>query len=551
MSAVTPSVTSEGQTLDAAVELLSITVHHEINRVPTAEIRVVDGSAPQQRFEISDDSFFAPGAPIDIAVRYEGQDDQPLFSGIVVGHEVEADAGGSRLAVRLKDPSVSMTRVRHRRYHEGTDAEVMTAVITDAGHTAGDIGPATAEQAPMVQFDTTDWDFLLARADANGLVVTAEGGTVSARPVAIAPAAAHTYAFGVDPIYDFSLELDGSTQIEAVEATAWDLAAQALTEPATAEPLELQQGSASGADLAREMGIGPARLTHAVRLSSEELSAWATGREARSRLALLRGRLRIPGDGAIRLLDTLELAGIGERFNGRTAVTGVVQRLDGDGWTTDVQFGVDPSPVVERLALAGPDAGGLLTPARGLQIGKVIDLSDDPDEELRILVALAGIDPADGRLWARLSSPDAGPERGFLARPEPGDEVVLGFLGGDPRRPVILGSLHGSAQAPPPDLGPIDEDNHRKGFVSRSGLTVLFDDDKASITIQTPAANTIVLDDDAESVTVKDQHENRVVLSSDGISISTDNDLTLQVGGDVKVSADGNVEIAGSQVDVK
>ena len=48
--------------------------------------------------------------------------------------------------------------------------------------------------------------------------------------------------------------------------------------------------------------------------------------------------------------------------------------------------------------------------------------------------------------WARMVSPHAGPDRGFMFMPEIGDEVAVAFEDGDPERPVILGSLWNGVQ---------------------------------------------------------------------------------------------------------
>ena len=43
--------------------------------------------------------------------------------------------------------------------------------------------------------------------------------------------------------------------------------------------------------------------------------------------------------------------------------------------------------------------------------------------------------------WARVASPMAGAGRGFYCLPEPEDEVIVSFVHGDIRYPVVLGAL--------------------------------------------------------------------------------------------------------------
>lgn len=51
--------------------------------------------------------------------------------------------------------------------------------------------------------------------------------------------------------------------------------------------------------------------------------------------------------------------------------------------------------------------------------------------------------------WVRFAQPLAGRGWGHIAIPRVGQEVLVGFLNGDPDRPVVLGSLYNSANVPP------------------------------------------------------------------------------------------------------
>jgi uncharacterized protein involved in type VI secretion and phage assembly len=147
-------------------------------------------------------------------------------------------------------------------------------------------------------------------------------------------------------------------------------------------------------------------------------------------------------------------------------------------------------------------------------------------------------------VWARVAHPDAGKQRGQVFWPEPGDEVVVGFLNGDPRQAIVLGALHGSANAPPDDAGPPSQDNTRRAIVSKAGTVIAFDDDKKSVRIETPGKNKVVIDDDAKSITLADQHGNTITLDDKGITLKSAKDFTID-------AASGKVVIKGSTVDVQ
>ncbi|MGS0754995.1 phage baseplate assembly protein V [Roseateles sp. GG27B] len=162
----------------------------------------------------------------------------------------------------------------------------------------------------------------------------------------------------------------------------------------------------------------------------------------------------------------------------------------------------------------------------GLQAGVVTD-NEDPTGEFRVRVRLPLVVAGDDGVWARVAALDAGSDRGFFFRPEVGDEVLVGFLDDDPRQPVLLGMLHSSAKAAP--LAP-SNDNPQKGYKSRSGIQLMFDDAKKIVTLRTPGGNSVVLDDDAKGITIKDQNGNKIVLNADGIAIESSQALSLKSG---------------------
>lgn len=92
--------------------------------------------------------------------------------------------------------------------------------------------------------------------------------------------------------------------------------------------------------------------------------------------------------------------------------------------------------------------------------------------------------------WARMITPHAGADRGFMFMPEVGDEVVVGFEDGDPERPVIFGCVwNGVDNAPRQEFwGGELESNDVKRIVTKSGHRFQFVDKegKESIALATP-----------------------------------------------------------------
>lgn len=561
---VTPTILSTGNPMDPTFQLLSLTVEKEVNRIPSARIVLLDGDTAQQNFAISDDAFFEPGKPIEIKLRYEERaaHDVTVFKGIVIRQTVEADRHGSLLTVDLKDTAIKLTLTRRSALFADkmTDDKIIGGIIDDSGLTKGKIPTAKIQHEQLIQYNCTDWDFILSRADSLGWVVVANDGEISMAELTIAGGPKQTFEFGIDPIFRFEMETDSSNQYASVQTVAWDIKTQALTAEAKAADVSLQQGNLKGSAVAKSVGAPAYTQTDPVPLDANERQAWSDATLARSRWSMLRGTISVEGVATIQLMDAIKVDGVGKRFDGTTLVTGIRHQVDDQGWVTAVQFGLPAARFAEHPNIIAPPAAGLLPAINGLHIGLVDEFAEDPDGEFRVKVNLPGVDVANAIVWARLATPDAGNGRGYFFRPEPGDEVVVGFFNGDPRQAVILGAMYSSKNIPPQMVSQLEKDNKHKAIVTRKGTSISFlDDEQSSLTIETPAANKIILDDEAQTIQLMDQQGNTITMGQKGIEIKSDKDIKINAGGaveiksgkDLTLDAGGNVTIKGTAVDVK
>lgn len=538
------TISSEGQTIDPAIGLISIEVHKQLDRIPEAQLIIHDGSVADREYPISNAPLFEPGNKIRVDMRHEGEEDVTVFEGLVVRHAVEAGPTGLRLRVELNDAAIKMTRQRKSAvFRQQLDSDVIQKLIGDAGLAVGTVDATKVSHEELVQYYASDWDFMLSRADVNGQVVIVNDGTISVRSMSEDAEAKAEVQFGLDEVFEFELELDGGGQWAKLTSSAWDAAQKAIARPVDAEPIDIAAGNLEASAIAGKLGGDSYALLLPGTLAPAELGPWASARLSRSRLALIRGRLLVAGRSDLQPLDRIELGGVGERFNGKLLVSGVTQRFDEDGWQTELRLGLSPEWFARVPDIADVPAAGLLPSVAGLQIGIVAAFEADPDGEQRVRVSLPALAASQAPVWARVARPDAGKDRGFVFWPEVGDEVVVGFLAGDPRQAIVLGSMHGSVSTLPAAAeGPSDA-NNKRALVSKSGTVVLFDDEKASLTIATAKQNTIVIDDAAEAITIQDQHGNKITMDAKGIK--------LESAADFAIEASGKVVIKGSAVDIQ
>lgn len=545
MGIAIPTITCAGQPLDPTVEIVEIEIRRELDRIPEATLHLLDGSIAKREFELSNGELFVPGKPVTIALRYEGEgEDVTLFDGLVVRHAVESQAESSLLRVELKDAAIKLTRQRKSAvFREQTDDAAIRNLIEAAGLEAGELATADVTHPELIQYYASDWDFIVSRADVQGLAVDVNLGVVSLLVLELAGSAKRKLEYGLGDVHGFELEIDGSQQWAELSSVAWDLPGQKLVDPTVAKQPKLALGNLDAAAIAKELGGETTTLLHPVPLAPGELAAWANARLLRSRLAMLRGRVTVEGDPELAPLDTVEIVGVGERFDGLALVSAVTHKLDHDGWKTEVQLGLSAEWFARRTDIAEVPAGGMLPPLSHLQIAKVAPFEADPLGEHRIKLQLPALADDQGFIWARVARPDAGKDRGSAYWPEPDDEVVVGFLAGDPRQAVVLGALYGSVATPPAFVGGPSDANQKRAFVSKAGTRVSFDDEKIIVSVETPGGNKIEIDDDKKSIHIADQHGNEITLSDKGI--------TLKSASDFNIDAVGKVVIKGSAVDVQ
>ncbi len=526
----TAALLIDGEEISGKFHLLSVTVIRELNRIPSATFQLQDGEAAKSTFAASNTNHFVPGRKIEIKMGYRSQN-ETVFQGIIVKHSIRIRKHGSHLSVECRDVAFKMTgKSKSRCYTEQKDAQIMEELISNYGLTA-DVAETEPELDSAVQFEASDWDFLLCRAEANGMVVMVQDGTVRIAPPAVSEEPALTVGYG-STLLELDAEIDARLQSSGIQAHTWDVAGQEVLAVEAEEPAAPASGNLAPTDLAA-IGDGAVhQIRHGGRLNRSELQTWANGRLLRERMAKIRGRAKFQGFADILPGHILELAGVGGRFEGRLYVSGVRHELANGNWTTDVQFGLNPELFAEIYNLRPMPAAGLLPGAGGLQIGIVTALEDDPQGEERIKVRLPLISNEEEGIWARLVTLNAGYGRGTFFRPDIGDEVVVGFLHDDPRHPVILGACHSSAK-PAPE--PAADDNHRKGYVSREKMQFVLDDEKKIITLETPGGNRLTLSEDEAAVLLEDQNGNKITLKDSGITVESCKDLTLKAAKDIKV----------------
>jgi len=170
-------------------------------------------------------------------------------------------------------------------------------------------------------------------------------------------------------------------------------------------------------------------------------------------------------------------------------------------------------PIADELS--GPSAGW-----PGVHVAIVTD-NQDPDGQGRVKVRLPwSPDTGSARYetWARVATTMAGGGRGTWFVPDPEDEVLVAFEGGDPRRPVVLGAMWNGTDQPPEQM---TGGNPKRTILTRAGVRITLDDSAGAVSLllETPGGQRLRLDDNPPAVTVEDAGGNSVKLEAAGITV--------------------------------
>lgn len=531
-----------GKPVPDTMALTEIEVDLSLNRIPRATIKIVDGSKSDEVFSISEEDDLLPGNKVEILLGYHGGGES-VFNGIITRHGLEiGGTGNANLVLHCADPAIRLTtRQDSVQFSDVSDSDMMVSLITGAGLTA-DVADTQATASYTMKPVGSDWDYILHRASANGLVVNVADGKLSIHsPVFSAPVFAANYG---DSIEVLSLDLDGTHQVSGLEAKAWDPVKQELIRDTAEEPSLNDQGNVSAKILADGMTFDVAKLTNAAQTDPDELGVWANAELLRARLSRIRGRLRVPGQAKLRPGTTLAIGGLGARFNGDGYVSGVRHMVIAGVWSSEVQLGLSQDLMGNRE----PERAFLTSvqrpPVQGLQIAKVLQMHGDPDGQFRIKVYLPLLDAGDDGFWVRMMHPYASGSAGIMFLPEVGDEVVLAFLNDDPNAAILLGALH-SSKLPQPQ--PSEEANPTKMILTATQLKILLNDADKEIEVQTPGGQHLLLSDKDGKIEMTDTTGNKVVLDDKGIALSSPADISLSASGKIDIKGDAGVVISSAQ----
>jgi Rhs element Vgr protein len=545
---VSLSIKINGKAIKDTIEIESVFVSKEVNRISYAKLKVLDGGvfgSVNEKFINSEGVDFIPGNEVKIDMGY-GDKRETVFEGIIISQRLLVKKNNSYLEITCKDKAVILTKGRFTNvYTDATDSDTFGKIASKFG-LQKDIDSTTVTFGQLVQHYCSYWDFILMRAEMNNQIVITENNQLKIKDIDLSSSPLISIQADM-VVLEADMDIDAEDIVKEFNVVSWDESSQQIASATSNVTDSLNLGNITTQKLSDVLsGITSNRLSSAS-LTKEELQN--IGKSAANRVILnkIKGRIQVSGTSKVSPGDIVELKGFNQRYNGNAFVSKVIQEMEEGDWITSLYIGMSSRFHSSLPDLEEHDAGGNLPAAKGLLIGKVAAIHGDPDANYRVKITMPSFKgEAEEYVWARMTFDYASNQCGFFFYPEIGDEVLVGFVHNDPRFPVIMGGLYSKKNKPKEEP---DEKNQFKSIVTKSGISIKFDDEDKILTIQTPGGNKLVMNDKDKMIEAEDINGNKLTLNESGISMDSPKDIKISAKGKINLDAIGELGIS-SKADI-
>lgn len=500
-------------------------------------------------------------------------DETPVVIGEITTITGDFDGDGRRVYIRGFDVSHRLHRgLQTRTFLNVTDSDICRKVAGAAGIDVGQIDQTDATHEHVSQANQSDWEFLKARAKANGYLLGFLDGKLNfTKPTDSATGpdegdlmtqSDYTLVFGQE-LLEYRPRLTSSEQVTQVEVRGWDRQnKRELVGQAQAGTTSAKIATADPGKMAGTFGTPTYVRADHPGASSDELDAAAAAiaHHIGSSFAEAEGIAR--GTGKLRAGSAVSITGVPDDFCGKFVLSHTRHVFDHRGYRTHFEISGQHRRSLLGLVAHASSSGGVTHGKVGSDriygvVTAVVTANDDPEEQARVKFKMPWLDPDYELNWAPVVHSGAGPNSGSVWMPEVHDEVLVAFDNGNVSFPYVIGGLYNGVDKPSLGNGLFDNGKvKRRGFISRKGhRLVFFDaDDKSGIALITNDNNLrLSLDETGKELHIYGDTKvfvesgQEIDLKASKVSVKADSDFTLRAG-KVTIKADGVVDIDGAVI---
>jgi uncharacterized protein involved in type VI secretion and phage assembly len=170
----------------------------------------------------------------------------------------------------------------------------------------------------------------------------------------------------------------------------------------------------------------------------------------------------------------------------------------------------------------------------------VVDVND-PAKEGRVKLKFPWFDEGSISEWCRVRQLYAGNGYGTFFVPEKDDEVIVAFIHGDMRFPVVMGGLYNGQDKPSVHR---DEQNDQKQIKTKAGHTITLDDSSGEEKIE-------IIDSSGNNHLIINAVDNTIAIQANSdISIQSQTGKLTLIATDITIDASNQMILRGTSVNI-
>lgn len=498
------------------------------------------------------------GAKVKISTARGTDAPEPLIAGEVTSIEADYDTLGARAVVRGYDLSHRLNAGRKTQTFQNVKLSDIAKQIAGAAGLQAEVDDSGVAHDHVLQPNQSDLDFLYGLARQIGFDCRVDGEKLFFKKPTESSTGPSEGDLEIEDdlklawtrnLLEFRARVSAVAQVSDVKVRGWDITKkEAVIGKATA--------AATNAKLsvtAKELGdsIGSPTLVvvdHPID-NQEAADTLAAAKAEQVGSAAFEATAVALGSSKLRAGVAVSITGVDSTLEGQWVVSSTRHEFGSGPYRTHLEFsGRQDRSLHGLLANSLSGSAGNSSGAQGLIVGLVTD-NDDPDKLGRVKVKFPTLSDDNGSHWVRMMMPGAGPDSGMIWLPEVNDEVIVGFISGSYKVPVVIGGLWNGVDKPLLGDGLCDAGAiKRRGFISRKGHQIVFldGDDESGIAILSQNGKfKVSLNETKGQFHIK--ADGKLLIEAQSLEIKVDTDAKVEAKG-VSLEATGQMKIKGATV---
>lgn len=516
-----------------------VILEQKTNAHDTFSIIVPDDALDTYEGFVMENSKKLLGKKISLSYWQYGSENQ-MFSGIVTGLKNRKESGYGKLVITGHSPSILLENGRADRSFEQLS---LSQIVKEIGVNYPQEGKIHAEEQELnvrrvlpytVQSQESDFGFIQRLATRYGEYFYYNGKEL-------------IFGNKAEPVLELSegrelieLEFELGLKAQGFSGLAYDAEkGESIQHNAQEVQTEWKENAlqAVAVQASKQLfGNVPKSVFSGSEKSQELEEMLLKEKENRESLIWVRGRSR---DSRLKNGSRAKLTDINGRAMETYRIVEIRHYYNGDEYYNEF-VGVS-----DVLHPPYQDSGAF--PKSHEQMGRVVE-NADPLGLGRVRVQMMWQEAGSEKTpWIRLLQPHSGSGKGFYFVPEIGEEVLVGFQGGNAEKPYVIGTQYNGKEK----SGYADKENNIKAVHTRSGHKLVFTEDE-SILIIDKSGNEILLDTKGSNITITAPET--MTLNAKNLNINVSQNMTTNVGNNMitNVTNDTTISIGGNhQIDIE